>query len=535
MKTKTKSLKISLIIVLSALSQVSDAQWTTSGTHIYNSNTGNVGIGTPAPGFKLDVSGNINIMNSNNRYMIGGLPVLNVKGTRNTFAGKNAGNSNAGLNNTAFGFRALYSNTTANSNTAVGSAALYNNIDCNAQTAVGDSALYTQSINGSANTAVGAKALFYADNYVTGNSALGYQALYHMVGNGTTPPSRLNTAIGHNAMHDAYSGDQNTAVGASALAHSGLYNTAVGVGALAADPAFLTDNTALGYTADVSVGAGVSSSTVIGSLAIVNASSKIRLGSATVMTIEGQVAYSFPSDQRFKFNVNENVKGLEFINSLRPVTYQFDTKKFDDFLMKGMPDERKQSHLKNQDYASATAVVHTGFIAQEVEKNAKACGFNFDGVHAPSSEYDNYSIAYSQFVVPLVKAVQELSKQNNNLQAENNSQQKQIEELKSMVQQLAGNEKKGTSLFSKTAALDQNSPNPFSQQTLIGYVVPAGYTDARVEISDISGHVLKSQAISEPGKGQFIVKANELSAGTYQYTLIIDEKVIDSRQMILTK
>jgi hypothetical protein len=35
----------------------STAQWTTSGTNIYNSNTGNVGIGTSTPGSKLGVNG----------------------------------------------------------------------------------------------------------------------------------------------------------------------------------------------------------------------------------------------------------------------------------------------------------------------------------------------------------------------------------------------------------------------------------------------------------------------------------------------
>jgi hypothetical protein len=190
--------------------------------------------------------------------------------------------------------------------------------------------------------------------------------------------------------------------------------------------------------------------------------------------------------------------------------------------------------LKNQDYASATAVIHTGFIAQEVEKNAKECGFNFDGVRAPSNENDNYSVAYSQFVVPLVKAVQELSKQNNNLKAENDSQQKQIDELKSMVQQLA-DEKKESTVLNNSALLDQNQPNPFSQQTVIRYTLPAGFTSAFVKISDISGQLLKTQTILQSGKGQLIVNANELSAGTYQYSLIIDGKVLESKQMILTK
>ncbi|MEP7170194.1 MAG: T9SS type A sorting domain-containing protein, partial [Bacteroidota bacterium] len=147
---------------------------------------------------------------------------------------------------------------------------------------------------------------------------------------------------------------------------------------------------------------------------------------------------------------------------------------------------------------------------------------------------DNYSVAYSQFVVPLVKAVQELSKQNNNLKTENDSQQKQIDELKSMVQQLA-DEKKESAVLSNTAALDQNQPNPFSQQTVIRYAVPAGFTSAFVEISNISGQLLKTQSVLQSGKGQLILNANELSSGTYQYSLIIDGKVLESKQMILTK
>ncbi len=42
----------------------SGGQWTTSGTNIYNSNTGNVGVGTASPGQKLDVSGNMAISGS---------------------------------------------------------------------------------------------------------------------------------------------------------------------------------------------------------------------------------------------------------------------------------------------------------------------------------------------------------------------------------------------------------------------------------------------------------------------------------------
>ena len=58
----------------------------------------------------------------------------------------------------------------------------------------------------------------------------------------------------------------------------------------------------------------------------------------------------------------------------------------------------------------------TGFIAQEVEAAAKSTGFDFSGVDAPSSENGAYGIRYAEFVVPLVKATQELSKKVANQQ-----------------------------------------------------------------------------------------------------------------------
>jgi trimeric autotransporter adhesin len=82
----------------------------------------------------------------------------------------------------------------------------------------------------------------------------------------------------------------------------------------------------------------------------------------------------------------------------------------------------RQAKLKPGDFAEAESMVHMGFIAQDVEKLVKEKGYNLSVVHAPTNPTDNYSIAYGELLVPLVKAVQE--------------QQKQIEELKKLVEQL---------------------------------------------------------------------------------------------------
>jgi len=163
-------------------------------------------------------------------------------------------------------------------------------------------------------------------------------------------------------------------------------------------------NTIVGSQADVSTD-GLFNATAIGYNAVVNASYKIRLGNSAVTVIEGQVAYTFPSDGRFKTNVTETVKGLDFILKLRPVVYNFQARKMDEFISGKTSSDARFASL---DYAEGENIRQSGFIAQEVEKAARETGYDFNGVVIPKNEKGIYSLAYSQFVVPLVKAVQEL-------------------------------------------------------------------------------------------------------------------------------
>jgi hypothetical protein len=58
------SIFAALLLSLVALPIETLAQWITNGSNIYNSNSGNVGIGTTGPGQKLEVNGNILLRNS---------------------------------------------------------------------------------------------------------------------------------------------------------------------------------------------------------------------------------------------------------------------------------------------------------------------------------------------------------------------------------------------------------------------------------------------------------------------------------------
>ena len=213
------------------------------------------------------------------------------------------------------------------------------------------------------------------------------------------PSVLLKSAFGVNALYFT-TGSLNTSIGNRALLGN---NTGSG-------------NTTLGANADVLFG-NLTNATAIGYNAKVNASNKIRLGNSTVTVIEGQVAYTFPSDGRFKTAISETVKGLDFIMKLRPVVYNFQTKKYDDFIRgEGNKNVKFASSI---DYTESEKIRHNGFIAQDVEKAAKETGYEFDGVVVPKTNKEAYGLSYSQFVVPLVKAVQELNIKVEKLEKEN--------------------------------------------------------------------------------------------------------------------
>ncbi len=130
----------------------------------------------------------------------------------------------------------------------------------------------------------------------------------------------------------------------------------------------------------------------------------IGLGDSNVTWIGGQVNWSTYSDKRFKTEIKEDVVGLEFINKLRPVTYKYN------FEFSQYPSSKLISPKWQRRW--------TGFLAQQVQRAAHASNYKFSGVIKGKT----YHIRYAEFVVPLVKAVQE--------------QQVQIEEGKIKAEQI---------------------------------------------------------------------------------------------------
>lgn len=152
----------------------------------------------------------------------------------------------------------------------------------------------------------------------------------------------------------------------------------------------------------------------------------MRIGNNSVTSIGGQVGWSTFSDGRYKRNVEENIPGLAFIRQLRPVSYTVDVSGLNNHYPK--PALRAgQKTSETDDVTSQEHIRYTGFIAQEVEAVANKLNFSFTGIDKPQIEGNLYGIRYADFVVPLVKAVQEL---NSLVEL----QQKEITELRAILE-----------------------------------------------------------------------------------------------------
>jgi trimeric autotransporter adhesin len=319
-----------------------------------------------------------------------------VTATGNVAIGSNALRNSVSSENVAVGFQAALGNQVGNNILAIGTNSLLSNVTTNTELAIGNNALALLTAGGE-------------------NIAIGYNA-------GTSlATASSNVLVGNFALSAAITSSNNTVVGHNAgLAFLGTGNnnhTFIGYQAgftLTAG----TGNTFIGSAVDVpTTSTNISNSTGLGQGAVITASNQVRVGNTSVTSIGGQVGWTAFSDERIKKEIRSDVPGLDFIMLLKPVTYYYDVQK--QLALQGV----KNTNMQPQ----APLVRHTGFLAQEVEKAANLLQYDFDGVDKPQNENTPYGLRYATFVVPLVKAMQEMK-------ALIDEQKVEIERLRKLVE-----------------------------------------------------------------------------------------------------
>lgn len=170
---------------------------------------------------------------------------------------------------------------------------------------------------------------------------------------------------------------------------------------------------------------------------------------------------------------------------------------------------------------------YMGVIAQEVEEVApQAVKTMQDGTKA---------VCYEMLVGLLIEGYKEQNAKIKELENELN-QCCNIKDNSTIMNSnglFGGN---SNSVFNNgKSCIKQNSPNPFTKETVIEYSIIEKDAYSSILIFDMNGKLLKTLAINKSGNGSVIISGNDFQPGMYYYSLIINNKEIDTKKMILTQ
>jgi len=224
-------------------------------------------------------------------------------------------------------------------------------------------------------------------------------------------------------------------------------------------------------------------------------------GTSTFNDIQIRNMYQY-SDRNAKTNIVPVFNATDKVKNLNPVTFNW---------KKNDPSISSNSITEKQEI---------GFIAQEVEQVLP------DAVTTDNE--GNKLVNYSAIIPILTEAIKELTEKVENLERQiSNSANNNA------VKKLQGNNVSSVDITAK-AILYQNNPNPTSGATKISFRIPKITTSAYICIFDLQGSLVSKEQVTNSGDGSITISAGKLNAGMYLYSLIVDDKLIDTKRMVLT-
>jgi hypothetical protein len=213
-------------------------------------------------------------------------------------------------------------------------------------------------------------------------------------------------------------------------------------------------------------------------------------------------------------NIKDDIKTIDSasskINKIRGVTYK-------------LKKEKQNSSL----YGVAND--YMGVIAQEVEQVAPEVVKTFkDGTKG---------VCYEMLVGLLIQGMKEQNNKIAQLQNDLNTccTAKTSNRLNTNS---PNNPQEGINdiiLSSGGSYIKQNTPNPFNKETSIDYYIAEKGTNSNILIFDMNGKLLKTLRLSGIGNGTVTISGSDLQPGMYYYSLVVGNKEIDTKKMILTE
>ncbi|MBC8753206.1 tail fiber domain-containing protein [Kordia sp. YSTF-M3] len=222
------------------------------------------------------------------------------------------------------------------------------------------------------------------------------------------------------------------------------------------------------------------------------------------------------SDKKLKDNIKNEENVLDKLAQLDAVTYTF----------------------KPNDQLNLPSELQHGFLAQNLEEVFPELVTTInkpilDKENKQTGIYEYKAVNYTGLISVLTSSLQEL---NEKATASIDELNEKVASLESQLEELRG--EAGSSKENKLDnagevgfSMEQNRPNPFTDQTVVNYTLPSN-TKATIAVVDLSGKFIKEYNLSNQ-KGQLTINSSDIGKGIFIYTLISDNEVMISKKMIV--
>ncbi len=216
----------------------------------------------------------------------------------------------------------------------------------------------------------------------------------------------------------------------------------------------------------------------------------------------------YTSDKNLKENIDSLTGALSKIKQLQGVRYNF-----------------KASYLG----ADVAARKEIGLLAQDVEPIIPEV--------VATDDNGMKGIKYANIVAYLIEAIKEQDKKMTQLQSDLNNccSSKSPSQNNRTITNPENNTSNPSEGYTGNSFIKQNTPNPFDKETVINYFVEERSAASSILVFDMNGKLLKTYKLNGNGNGNLTISANDFQPGMYYYSLIINNKEVGTKKMILTE